>query len=281
MYGGRRRLNTIINTLWDKILHIYEMLHSIEITSNSIANFAIKTGILLIIFIIIKTILKNIFRPHRQSVPARQSVPVRQSAPPAQNRYTKSTRTIEECISNEDLKFQMAKTEEEILIAIQKNKQEIKNTLRKANQTVDVSWLDSCDKILRISNTLDNNLAYYRRRNLEISKFQYYANLHFRSMVAADIVHSEYEKVDRSFKEMNNFIVRMKSNPEFRGNYKTQVHGQKDQIKLIRGSYLDRVHNMNHETEILRDKIGSECGERGKKWWIERTRYKNGMQKYR
>lgn len=262
-------MKTIINNIWDKILQIYEVFNSIVIVSNPIANLAMKIGALLVILLIIRAILKSIFRPHKYTYQ-----PSRQSMPSKPKQYTAQVRTIEECISKEDLKFQLAKAEEEILNTIQKNKQEIKDTLRKANQTIDVSWVDSCNKILKVSNTLDNNLAYYGRRNLETSKFQYYANLHFRSMLAADFVYSEYRKIDRSFSEINAFIVRMKSRPEFRGNYKTQVHGQKDQIKSIREICLNRVHDMNHKTEILRDKIGSECGERGRKWWIERTRHK-------
>ncbi len=249
-------MKTIINDIWDKLLYAFSLFNSIKILSNPIWNFILKIGIVLFYFIILKFILKFIF--------GRRQV-----------KKHKTVRTIDQCVSEEDLKFQMAQAEEEVLDAIQKNRQEIKNTLKRANNTIDVSWVDSCNKILRISNTLDNNLAYYRKRNLDKSKFQYYASLHFRSMIAADFVHNEYNKVDKSFREINHFIVDMKSRPEFRGNYKNQVHQQKDQIKYIRNFYLNRVHNMNHQTEILRDKIGSECGDRGRRWWIERTRHKN------
>lgn len=268
MFGGGKRLKTVINDLCNKIMYIYEMFISIKILSNPIANFAVKIGFLLVVILIIKIILQNIFKPRIiTDGPSVKPIDIQPQQP--------TLRTIEECISEEDLKFHMDQAEEEILNVIKKNKEAIKDTLRKANQTIDVSWLDSCNKILSVSNTLDNNLAYYGRKNLETSKFQYYANLHFRSMVAADIVYSEYKKIDESFTEINKFIVRMKSRSEFRGNYKTQVHGQKDQIKSIRNFYLNRVHNMNHETEVLRDKIGAECGERGKRWWRDRTRYKN------
>lgn len=279
MYGifrGGVRLKTILNDVWEKIIYIYDMFISIEIVSNSAINLVIKIGALLIAFLIIKAILKRVFRSpdgaSEQYVQPKHVQP-EQYVQPEQS--TKTFKTIDECISPEDLKFQMDQAEEEILNTIQKNRQEIKDTLKKANQTVDVSWIDSCNKILRVSNTLDNNLSYYKRKNLETSKFQYYANLHYRSMIAADISYAEYEKIDKSFREINQFIVRMKSRPEFRGSYKTQVYDQKDQIKLLRNFCLNRVHNMNHQTEELRDKIGSECGERGAEWWRKMTRHRN------
>ncbi len=250
------------------MLHVYEVVSSIEIVSSPIINLILKIVIIILILVILKAVLHSIFKPHKgryqPSGPARQDAPIR----------TVPIRTIEECVSKEDLKFQMNQAETEILNAVQRNRQEIKNTLRKANQVIDVSWLDSCNKILTISNTLDSNLAYYGNKILETSKFQYYAHLHFRSMIAANIVYNEYQKVDKSFAEINQFIIRMKSHPEFRGEYKNQVHSQKDQIKAIRNFYLNRVHNMNHETAVLRDKIGSECGERGEEWWRERMRHK-------
>lgn len=264
-------MKTILNDVWEKIIYIYDMFISIEIVSNSIINLVIKIGALLIAFLIIKAILKSIFKQKETIIypPPGQYEPSKQYVQP------KTFKTIDECISPEDLKFQMDQAEEEILNTIQKNRQEIRETLKKANQTVDVSWIDSCNKILRVSNTLDNNLYYYKRKNLETSKFQYYVSLHYRSMIAADISYVEYEKIDKSFREINNFIVRMKSRSEFRGSYKARVHEQKDQIKLLRNLYLNRLHNMNHQTGELRDKIGSECGERGKKWWLERTRHRN------
>lgn len=264
-------MKTIINNLWNQIIHIYNLFNSIKIIANPIVNFTLKIVIVLLVFMIVKTILKNIFKPKKNTYHPYE--PVRQPATPQKPSF--APKTIDECISQEDLEFQLDKATKEIINTIQKNKQQIVDTLKKANQRIDVSWMESCNKILKISNTLDNNLAYYAKENLESSKFQYYAHLHFRSMVAADIVHKEYEKVEQSYQEINTFIVRMKSRPEFRGNYKAQIHEQKDQIKLIRNIYLDKVHNMNHETGILRDKIGAECGERGRKWWLERTRYNN------
>lgn len=266
IFRGECRLKNIINNIWNKIHDfwsmIYDLFDSIVIIDNSIANLVLKIGIILFVLIILKAIINSIFKPLGGNKPG-------PPLPPGP-----SPRTIDECISQEDIKFQLDKAEEEILNAIQRNKQQIADTLRKANQAIDVSWLESCNKVLRVSNTLDNNLAYYAKKNLEMSKFQYYAHLHFRSMIAADIVHREYEKVDRSYTEINRFIVNMKSNQRFKGSYKAQIHEQKDQIKLIRKSFLDRVHHMNHETAVLRDKIGAECGKRGREWWLERTRHK-------
>lgn len=264
-------MKNIIYSLRKEFLHIFDLFNSIEVLSNPILNLILKIGILLIAITIVISILKKLFsyKEDKKYKPYNEHN--------NDTTYTKvitKPQTIDDCISSEDIKYQLNRAEEDIINTIERNKKQIADTIKKANKTLDIAWLDSCDKIYRIANTLDNNLIYYSQRNLEMSKFQYYAHLHFRSMLAANIVYQDYEKMNKSFEEVNKFIVNMKSNPIFKGEYKTQVHNSKDQIKAIRKLYLDRIHEMNHQTEILRDKIGAECGKKGYYWWLERTRHK-------
>lgn len=286
-------MKKILNSLWDKISHVFDIFNSVRIIDNPAINLALKIGILLVAFLIIKAVFKSFFGssaqpPKPTGTPPKpaNTTPKPTSTPPKPANTTPkplntppkpistpAPKTIDECASQDDLKFQMDKAEEEIISTIQKNKQQIADTLKKANQDIDLSWLDSCNRILRIANTLDHNLTYYAHKNLEMSKFHYYTHLHFRSMIAADFVHREYKKIDQSFTEINRFIVRMKPTPTFYGDYKNFIHSQKNQIKSIRNLSLNRLHSMNHQTEILRDKIGKECGKRGYEWWLERKKH--------
>lgn len=59
------------------------------------------------------------------------------------------------------------------------------------DKEVNAAWLNSYEKIIRISTNLDDNLKYHKQKNLEQVKFQYYTSLHFRSMIAANITYKE------------------------------------------------------------------------------------------
>lgn len=107
---------------------------------------------------------------------------------------------------------------------------------------------------------------------MEYAKFQYYTSLHFRSMIAANIVYKEYEEIDSNFKKINELIVNMAKNKKSIGLSKAQIYSAKDALKELRKVFLSRVHELNHETEKLRDKIGKECGEKGRIWWMERMK---------
>ena len=56
------------------------------------------------------------------------------------------------------------------------------------------------------------------------------------------------------------------------GLSKAQIFSAKDALKELRKVFLNRVHELNKETAVLRDKIGRECGERGRRWREERMR---------
>lgn len=192
-------------------------------------------------------------------------------------RYTTQTmnriRTIDDCISTDDIQYQLSMDEQKIVVSMQRSKNEIQRALSLANSVVSTAWLNSYEKVITISSNLDSNLNYHASRNLEISKFQYYTSLHFRSMIAADIVHNEFSEIDASFKELNQLIVRLKNSP--RGNTgisKSAIYDSKDSVKALHQVFLSRVQEMNRNTAMLRDKIGNECGERGRAWRAERMR---------
>ncbi len=179
---------------------------------------------------------------------------------------------IEDCVSTEDIQYQISSETQRIIDTVEESKDVIKNAMAAANREINTAWLNSYEKVIKISANLDENLRYYAKNNLVQSKFQYYAGLHFRSMIAADIVHKEYCEIDANFNDINNLIVTIAKTQNTTGLSKAQIFSAKDALKELRKIFLNRVRELNKETAILRDKIGQECGERGRRWREERMR---------
>lgn len=179
---------------------------------------------------------------------------------------------IEDCVSTEDIQYQISSETQRIIDTVEESKDVIKNAMAAANREINTAWLNSYEKVIKISANLDENLRYHAKNNLVQSKFQYYASLHFRSMIAADIVYKEYCEIDANFNDINNLIVTIAKTQNTTGLSKAQIFSAKDALKELRKIFLNRVRELNKETAILRDKIGQECGERGRRWREERMR---------
>ena len=229
--------------------------------------------VLIVLFAIIITIVV-ISSDEKSPKPKNESSPVRPNTTTTYKQIPPiyKPHRIEDCISTDDRQYQISYETQRIIDSIEESKTTIKNAITVANATVSTAWLNSYARIIKISNNLDENLKYYSQKKLEISKFQYYTSLHFRSMIAADIAYKEYRNIDDSYNEINKLIVNMAQTKKNIGISKTQVYAAKDAMKELRKTFLNRVHELNHQTELLRDKIGQECGERGRKWREDRMR---------
>lgn len=179
---------------------------------------------------------------------------------------------IEDCISKEDVNYQISYETQRVLSAIEENEATIKKAMAIADRNVSTAWINSYKKVVKIATNLDQNLKFHSSKHLEYSKFQYYTSLHFRSMIAADITYKEYKEIDSNFQKMNELIVVMAKSKNNMGLSKAQIYLAKDALKALRKVFLNRVHELNHQTEKFRDKIGIECGERGRIWWEERMK---------
>ena len=125
-----------------------------------------------------------------------------------------------------------------------------------------------------MSSNLDANIKAHAKSNLQSNKFSYYAGLHFRSMCAADIAHAEFESIDTTFREINQLLLDIKNrNIRVSNAEKNQYFLVKDEIKELRQVYLAKVRELNKNTAQLRDKIGAECGQRGREWRAARMRH--------
>lgn len=198
----------------------------------------------------------------------------KKTSPPVKQVYTPTVkqRRIEDCISKEDFQYQTSYEVKRVISAVESSKTAIKNATAVANNNVSTAWLNSYEKVIRISSNLDENLKYYSNRSLEQSKFHYYTGLHFRSMIAADITYKEYLKINANFEAINKLIVDIGKTGRKTEMSKEQIYAAKDSLKEIRKAFLNKVHQLNQQTATLRDKIGRECGIRGEEWRAERMR---------
>ena len=198
---------------------------------------------------------------------------VRSKKPESRSHNHYNPQTIEKCISKEDIQYQTDYETKQIIATIEKNKTEIERVLKETKKNVNTAWLNSYNNIITISSNLNENLKYHSQRNLEQSKFQYYTSLHFRSMIAADITYKEFLRIHESFDTINNLIVSLAQHNGKTNISKAQIYATKDSLKQLRKIFLNRVHTLNRQTAVLRDKIGRECGIRGKQWRAERLKH--------
>lgn len=217
--------------------------------------------------IIIICILCNIFKDDKKGIYAEDTY-----AQVVQVRKEKDKR-IEDCISPEDIQYQISSETQHLIDTIEANKAIIKRTIEIADKEVNAAWLNSYEKIIRISTNLDDNLKYHERKNLEQAKFHYYTSLHFRSMIAANITYKECKEIEHNLRQINNLLSSIKKNGNTTGIQKQQIFATKNTLKELRETLYNRVHELNRKTEILRDNVGMECGERGQQWRAERMRH--------
>lgn len=181
---------------------------------------------------------------------------------------------IDDCVSNEDVQYKLEEINAQIICTIEASKFEIQQAVNSSNGRIQARWLSSYKRILEVSSNLDANIRAHARSNLQSSKFSYYAGLHFRSMCAADIAHAEFESIDKTFREINQLLLDIKNrNIRVSNVERNQYFLVKDKIKELRQVYLAKVHELNRNTARLRDKIGAECGQRGREWRAARMRH--------
>lgn len=177
-----------------------------------------------------------------------------------------NVRKINACVSKADVKCEVDYETKKLLNNIEESKQTINKAIKEANSTINKTWINSYDKVLKVSKSLDSNLKYQTKRHLNRSKFQYYTSLHYRSMIAADIIYKEYTAINKDFNEINKLIVDIAKGAKESKMTKSQIYAVKDSLKELRSAYLTQLHSLNAKTAELRDKIGNECGREGEEW---------------
>lgn len=192
--------------------------------------------------------------------------------------YQSSTKnkikTIDDCISHKDVRYKISTIDKQIIQAVERNKSEIRKAVISSQGYIHAEWINSYKKILEVSSTLDANLNVHAHKNLESKKFIYYTGLHFRSMCAANFAYAEYTRINQTLNEINQLLLSIKKG-QIRVSKleKDRYFLVKDEIKALRDVYLSKVRALNKNTATLRNKIGRECGQRGRIWEAQRLNH--------
>ena len=143
------------------------------------------------------------------------------------------------------------------------------------NITIIFPWMYHFKETLEVANTLQKNLESNESTTLKRSKFHYYTSLHFRSMIAADLIYAEYRKAADSLDEIGEIIVKIgkKEIQVTNAQYK-EIFMVKDVVKNARDMLHKSVQELNHKTHTFKLKIRDECGDRGQMWYTEMERRK-------
>jgi len=226
----------------------------------------------MIIFAIIAAIIVVVLISRQTNNNGKSIPPIPERARPASHPKLR----IDDCVSSEDVQYKLEEINAQIIHTIEANKVEIQQAVQRSNGRIQAKWLSSYKKILEVSSNLDANIRAHARNNLRSSKFSYYTSLHYRSMCAADIAYAEFKSIDETFREINQLLLDIKKrNIRVSNAERNQYFLVKDEIKALRQTYLEKVRELNHNTAQLRDKIGAECGQRGREWRAARMRHKN------
>lgn len=185
------------------------------------------------------------------------------------NTYYIPTRhyNIQDCISEKDIQYKLNKADKEIVEKVEKSQAEIKRAIEKANGKIEATWISSYKKILEVSNSLNINIEKQISYNFGIKKFRYYIELHFRSMIASNFAYNEYDKIKQTYNEINNLIKDINDGKVYVSQSdKKMYNNMKNDVKVLKDLYFKKVTVLNNNTKDLKEKIGKECGHRGKKW---------------
>lgn len=161
------------------------------------------------------------------------------------NSSKKQLEKIEDCISKEDMQFQISSEKKRVLSVVEENKSNIEKAMKAAHCRVSEQKLKSYERTLEISTNLEKNLRYYQEKNLKNSKFHYYTNLHFRSMKAADIMYKEYKEIELTFNKINKLKY-------VKGLSDEQLKSTKKTLFLLKNALIKQVHSLNHKTENIK-----------------------------
>lgn len=231
--------------------------------------------IILIVIVIIVAIVvylaNNTDESHKASTYNNATTNYRNSHMPR-----RSINTIQDCISNSDLRYNIDTKQKQLEAQVEKNRQLVEDAKRQGYLTVSTAWMNRFNQLVEVSNTLNQNLLYENKRRLLNDKFHRYTDLHFRSMIMGNLAYEDYLEAKKGRDQISNVLLSI-GQKKIRVSYsdKEKLYQIKDMYKESTSFLYDRMKSINNETGKLRDKIGSECGERGRKWWNERMKGHN------
>ena len=137
---------------------------------------------------------------------------------------------------------------------------------------IDLSWAENLAELLDITEVVYSNVDLNCQKPLAIQRFYYYTRLHYRSFTAADLCHAKQEEIGHCIDNVNQLLNQLsdRSDPMrvSREDF-DQLKALRNSMNTIRKFLCDRRDALNRQTAVIRDKIGRECGEKGKMWYAE------------
>lgn len=184
-------------------------------------------------------------------------------------RYIKRrTYTLQDCKSSEDLKIELDAYRNNLQKELSENKQRLQEARRKGYIRADIAWTERIQELAEVSDTLYKNLEYENSKRLNADRFHRYTDLHFRSIILGNIAYDDYKAAKKVRDEVNEILVAIgKGEIRVRKDEKKELYEIKDTCVNTTKYLYDRMISIQNKTSILREKIGSECGERGKVWY--------------
>ena len=188
----------------------------------------------------------------------------------------RSTHSLQDCISYDDLHYNIDAKQRQLEAQVEKNKRLVEDAKRQGYLTVSTAWMNRFNQLVEVSNTLNQNLIYENQRRLLNDKFHRYTSLHFRSMIMGNLAHEDYLEAKQGRNQISDVLVAIgQKKIHVSQSEKERLYQLKDMFKESTAFLYNRMTSINHETCELREKIGRECGERGRKWRDERMKGRN------
>lgn len=157
-------------------------------------------------------------------------------------------------------------------------------------------WNSKRDEVERTLEEHERNIKEHINQAKSSYNFHFLANMHFSSMKIADVAYKTKKSADTALKMISNMIIESKKTKSkleeelsvvkynknkqeiFRiinelkeiNAYRKNLFNEKDQIKLQRDNFYEKLKQLNARTAELKLFIRDRCGSRGQEWYQAR-----------
>ena len=147
----------------------------------------------------------------------------------------------------------------------------VEPTNNRSTLSIDLSCFKNLSDLLKATDIVYSNAELNGKNRMNESRFHYYCRLHFRSHMADQYCRQKKEEIKTEYTNVNNLIVQLKALGVSKDQH-DQIIKIKDLMKNTIALLNERSARLASQTGTIRDKIGSECGQRGYEWWLERKK---------
>ncbi len=181
--------------------------------------------------------------------------------------------SIRRCKSKEDVPYKLIEAETVVEQKVQQSRTIVREAERQGYIKVSTVWMERFNELVEVSNTLNQNLILENERRTQMDRFYRYNDIWYRSVLMGNIAFNDYQSAKASLDEIGTVIDAIdRGRMRVNWDQKTKLYEIQDTFKKAKDILLKRVQSINAHTAAFRDKIGNECGERGRQWRAERMK---------